>query len=311
MEGLDGQLKEGSYVRGTAMRGMSALVALGLTMMLLETWPDPVAHAEDQVMCTKVGDCTNIATKEGDRRRWTVTRRPSPADSSRTTTEVDRRVIEAGKEFSAALAEYDRRLASYNRCILSFDPSLNSAGCGSPPTPPNPPQFSSDNFSGRGNQPTAGQAAAIAVARLQLPKIAPGIGPPPEINPWNIAAVGYPLWLWADGRTHIGPISDSVAGLSVSLDAEVRSLTFRMGDGHTVTCAGSGHPWTTAVQPGTESPNCGYTYARPSLPDNKYTVAAIANWAVTWTSNGLSGVINVPVVDTAELPVGELQVLVR
>jgi hypothetical protein len=223
----------------------------------------------------------------------------------------NQRVLEAGKRFSAALAEYDRRVAAYNRCVLSFDPSLNSAGCGSPPTPPNPPQFGSDNFSGRGNQPTAGQAAAIAVARLQLPKIAPGIGPPPDINPWNMAAVGYPLWLWADGPTHIGPISDSVAGLSVSLDAEVSSLTFRMGDGHTVTCAGSGHPWTTAVQPGTESPNCGYTYARPSLPDNKYTVAAIANWAVTWTSNGLSGVINVPVVDTAELPVGELQVLVR
>jgi hypothetical protein len=47
------------------------------------------------------------------------------------------------------------------------------------------------------------------------------------------------------------------------------------------------------------------------LPDDTYAVAAIANWAVTWTSNGQSGVINVPVVDTTELPVGELQVLVR
>jgi hypothetical protein len=126
-----------------------------------------------------------------------------------------------------------------------------------------------------------------------------------------MAAVGYPLWLWADGPTHVGPISDSVAGLSVSLEAEVRSLTFRMGDGHTVNCAGTGHPWTTAVEPGTKSPNCGYSYTRPSLPDHNYTVAARANWAVTWTSNGQSGVINVPVVDTTELPVGELQVLVR
>jgi hypothetical protein len=209
------------------------------------------------------------------------------------------------------LAEYNRQLANYERCVLSFDPSVSNAGCGSAPIPPNPPQFSNTNFSGPGNQPTAGQAAAIAVARLQLPKIAPGIGPSPDLNPWNMAAVGYPLWLWADGPTHVGPISDSVAGLSVSLDAEVSSLTFRMGDGHTVTCAGSGHPWTTAVQPGTESPSCGYTYAKPSLPDKTYTVAAIANWAVTWTSNGQLGVINVPVVDTAELPVGELQVLVQ
>ena len=241
------------------------------------------------------------STYRADRKTLRQERRSSRCDS-------DQRVLEAGKEFSAALAEYDRRLASYNRCVLTFDPSLNTTGCGSPPTPP---QFSSDNFSGRGNQPTAGQAAAIAVARLQLPKIAPGIGPSPDINPWNMAAVGYPLWLWADGPTHVGPISNSVAGLSVSLDAEVSSLTFRMGDGHTVTCAGSGRPWTTAVQPGTESPDCGYTYAKPSLPDNSYTVTATANWAVTWTTNGQSGVINVPVVDTTELPVGELQVLVR
>jgi len=210
------------------------------------------------------------------------------------------------------MTAYDRRLARYNRCVLSFNPSANPAGCGSMPTAPNPPQFRTDRFARPGSQPvTAGQAAAIAVARLQLPTIAPGIGPAPDVNPWKMAAVGYPLWLWADGSTHVGPISDSVAGLSVSLDAEVSSLTFRMGDGHTVTCAGSGTPWATAVQPGTKSPSCGYSYAKPSLPSDAYTVAAIAHWAVTWTSNGQSGVINVPAVDTTELPVGELQVLVR
>jgi hypothetical protein len=235
----------------------------------------------------------------------------NPATQDHVNSDYDQRVLEAGRKLSAELAEYNRQLADYERCVLSFDPSVNNAGCGSAPVPPNPPQFSSTNFSGPGSQPTAGQAAAIAVARLQLPKIAPGIGPSPDINPWKMAAVGYPLWLWADGPTHVGPISDSVAGLSVSLDAEVSSLTFRMGDGHTVTCAGSGHAWTTAVQPGTESPSCGYTYAKPSLPEKTYTVAAIANWAVSWTSNGQSGVINVPVVDTAQLPVGELQVLVR
>jgi hypothetical protein len=227
--------------------------------------------------------------------------------------EENQKVRETIKKFSAALAVYDRQLASYSRCIQTFDPSLNMAGCGSAPTPPNAPQFTSDTFSGRGNQPriTADQAAAIAVARLQLPRIPPGIGPSPDINPWNMAAVGYPLWLWAGGPTRVGPISDSVAGLSVSLEAEVSSLTFRMGDGQTVRCAGSGHPWTAAVQPGTKSPSCGYSYAKPSLPDRAYTVTAIANWAVTWTSNGQSGVINVPAVDTTALPVGELQVLVR
>jgi hypothetical protein len=232
----------------------------------------------------------------------------SPAMNTNVRDAENQRLRDARKEFHAALAEYDRQLANYNRCILSSSP----AGCGSMPAAPTPPQFATTTFSGPGSQPiTAGQAAAIAVARLQLPTISPGIGPSPDLNPWKMAAVGYPLWLWADGATHVGPVSDSVAGLSVSLEADVSSLTFRMGDGHSVTCAGSGHPWTAAVEPGTKSPTCGYTYAKPSLPDGPYTVAAIANWAVTWTSNGQSGVINVPAVDSTELPVGELQVLVR
>ena len=119
-----------------------------------------------------------------------------------------------------------------------------------------------------------------------------------------MAAVGYPLWLWADGPTHVGPVSDSVAGLSVSLEARVTSLTFRMGDGSTVQCSGDGDEWTKAVEPGTKAPTCGYTYTEPSLPKDSYTVSAVTNWAVTWTANGQSGVINVPAVQTTELPVG-------
>ena len=141
--------------------------------------------------------------------------------------------------------------------------------------------------------------------------MAPGIGPSPELNRWKMAAVGYPLWLWADGPTHVGPVSDSVGGLTVSLEAKVTKVTFRMGDGKTVSCAGRGQKWTRAVKPGAKSPSCGYSYTKPSLPEGSYRVAAIANWAVTWTVNNESGVINVPAVDTAELPVGELQVLVR
>jgi hypothetical protein len=313
VESFDSQLNKGSFVRGATMRGITLFAAVGVTLLLLETSPDPVAQADDQVVtCTKAGDCTNLARREGQRRRATA-KHSGPNNNVPTSADVDHRLRDARAKFSAALAAYDRRLARYNRCVWTFDPTLSNAGCGSPPTPPTAPEFGSDTFSGRGNTPriTAGQAAAIAVARLQLPTVAPGIGPSPDLNPWSMAAVGYPLWLWADGPTHVGPISDAVAGLSVSLEAEVSSLTFRMGDGHSVNCPGTGHPWTPAVEPGRKSPNCGYTYAKPSLPDETYTVAAMANWAVTWTSNGQSGVINVPAVDTTELPVGELQVLVR
>jgi hypothetical protein len=290
---------------------IAMVLASGLSLL-------PTGASADPGATTKKGCvgavCFVVGEASGDEARGGSTRSPAKEPRQDHANSDDQRLREANKKFSVALAAYDRRLAAYRRCLLTFDPSLNSAGCGNAPTLPTVPTFGSDSFSGRGNQPnrvTAGQAAAIAVARLQLPTIAPGIGPSPDLNEWNMAAVGYPLWLWADGPTHVGPISNSIAGLSVSLDAEVSSLTFRMGDGHTVTCPGTGHPWTTAVEPGTKSPDCGYSYAKPSLPDHAYTVAAIANWAVTWTSNGQSGVINVPVVNTTQLPVGELQVLIR
>jgi hypothetical protein len=282
---------------------IAMFLAGGLSMLDAAASADPGSTTKKGcvgAMCFVIGDAPGKDKPRARDKRSTDAGRPSE-------DEANNRVQKARKKFAVEYAAYVRQLNTYNRCVATFNPS----GCGNRPTSPTAPMFSSNNFSGPGNAITAGQAAAIAVARLQLPTIAPGIGPSPDLNPWNMAAVGYPLWLWADGQTHVGPVSDSVAGLSVSLDAEVSSLTFRMGDGHTVRCPGAGRPWTTAVQPGAKSPTCGYSYTEPSLPKDAYTVAAIANWAVTWTSNGQSGVINVPAVDTVDLPVGELQVLVR
>jgi hypothetical protein len=283
--------------------GVKSAIALGTIAVLAMVFTgDPASGDETPVTCTRSRSCTVTAEK--------------PAGGPNSNRDVDGKrnrenyrkdpVQDARKEFAVAHAAYMRQYARWARCLES---SVNDTACG---PMPESPMFRSNRFSGPGNRSiTPGQAAAVAVARLRLPTIAPGIGPSPDLNPWNIAAVGYPLWLWADGPTHVGPISDSVAGLAVSLEAEVTSLTFRMGDGHSVTCPGTGREWTPAVEPGAKSPSCGYSYSKPSLPDRSYIVAAVANWAVTWTSNGQSGVINVPAVDTTELPVGELQVLVR
>jgi hypothetical protein len=179
---------------------------IGIFAVLASAVWVPVAWSEADVTCTDAGLCVNVAKQS----RRSIPANRSGGSSARFRSDgrddETRRVRETIKKFSAALAVYDRRLASYNRCIQTFDPSSNKAACGSAPTPPNAPQFPSDTFSGRGNQPiriTAGQAAAIAAARLQLPRIPPGIGPSPDINQWNMAAVGYPLWLWADGPTHV------------------------------------------------------------------------------------------------------------
>ncbi len=150
----------------------------------------------------------------------------------------------------------------------------------------------------------------MAVAKLQLPTVAPGIGPSPDLNKWNMAVVGYPLWLWADGATRVGPVSQAVANLSVSLDASVTRTVFRMGDGSTVTCDGTGTKWTSSAPKAGKSPDCGHVYTKPSLPKGQYTVTATSYWAVRWTINGSAGVITMPMSSSTALPVGELQVLV-
>ena len=229
---------------------------------------------------------------------------PSPEQIARKT----------GKAIQREWVQYATADKAYSRCVLS-----GGANC-SRPKPPPTLSVTDVIVTLTGPRPanappapqiTPGQAGAIAVARLSLPANAPNIGPDPKKNKWKMAAVGYPLWLWADGPTHIGPVGENVGGLSVSLDARVSKTAFRMGDGGTVTCTGAGTPYRNSVKPGTASPTCGYRYEKPSLPAKKYTVTAITYWDVTWTVNGISGLQTVPMAATTQLPVGEVQTLVR
>ena len=126
-----------------------------------------------------------------------------------------------------------------------------------------------------------------------------------------MAAVGYPLWLWGEGTTNPAPVSDSVGGLFVSLDAHVSKIVFTMGDGAKVTCRGVGKKWGTWVAAGQKSPVCGHIYKKPSLPHGSYTVTATTYWSVAWNVTGQQGVIPFAQTASRRLPVGELQVLVR
>ncbi len=179
MEGLDVRLQEGQCLRGRAVRSLILAVMCGIAIMAAA--PAACDRRRRQVQCRWTTVLQgHVRGRCDDRASRPTHGRPSQTQQRDRQDAENQKVLETRKKFSAAFAEYDRRLASYNRCMLIFDPSLNNAGCGNAPTPPNTPEFRSDTFSGRGNQPiriTAGQAAAIAVARLQLPKIPPGIGP--------------------------------------------------------------------------------------------------------------------------------------
>ncbi len=163
------------------------------------------------------------------------------------------------------------------------------------------------------NQPALSpqQAAYVAFARLRLAAPKPRIGPSPDLNEWKMAAVGYPLWLWADGNLDPAPVTDTVYDISVGLNARLVKVVFTMGDGHKVTCTDVSREWTSAVAAGAESPSCGYRYQKPSLPKGSYTVTANAVWAVDWNVNGTTGTIPFYQSASTTIPVGELQVLVR
>lgn len=155
------------------------------------------------------------------------------------------------------------------------------------------------------------QAAYIAMARLRLTPPQPMIGPPPSINQWKMAAVGYPMWLWADGTLNPAPVTDTVYDLTVTLDARLATITYTMGDGHKISCTDNTRRWTRTIPAAKPSPACGYTYQKPSLPKGDYTITAHTVWAVDWTVNGVRGTIAFYQSATTQLPVGELQVLTR
>ena len=158
---------------------------------------------------------------------------------------------------------------------------------------------------------TPQQAAYIASARIRLTPPTPRIGPSPDLNQWKMAAVGYPLWLWADGTLDPAPATDSVADLTVALDARLVKVVFDMGDGHKLTCTNLTTRWDRSVKPGIPSPTCGYAYPEPSLPQGTYTVTANTVWAIDWTINDTTGTIPFYQSASTQIPVGELQVLVR
>lgn len=153
-----------------------------------------------------------------------------------------------------------------------------------------------------------GSVARRAALSLELPTVAPMVGPDPSVNEWNMAVVGHPLWLWVGSSRSVSS-SVTEQGIKVSLSARLDRVVFDMGDGGSVSCSRF-DAYRRGVKPGTPSPSCGYVYQRASLPKGTYRVEATAHWVVSWSALGQSGTVNVPVSGGRELPVGELQAVI-
>lgn len=121
---------------------------------------------------------------------------------------------------------------------------------------------------------SAEQLAWLAIARLQLKPIEIGLTP---LDPDVMTAVGIPVWLWVDNptRTSWGPASISAGG--ISLDAQVESVTWSMGDGTRLSC-GRGTRWRPSMvdRDGMvgESPRAGELAARAAGGDVALVLAS-------------------------------------
>jgi hypothetical protein len=159
--------------------------------------------------------------------------------------------------------------------------------------------------------PSPEELAQRALAKITLKGAAIRMAP----DPAGAGLVGLPVWMWTEVNPNTwGPItaSDSAAGLTVTITGKAASITWSMGDGHTVTCTSPGTPFRTG-NGGQSSPDCGYTYATSSRtqPGGKYTVTTTTAWVVTWAGGGQTGVINTTRTSQTTVQIDELQVVTR
>jgi hypothetical protein len=106
--------------------------------------------------------------------------------------------------------------------------------------------------------------------------------------------VGFPMWMWVDeGVWRTFDAHASVAGITVTVVAEPKSLRWSMGDGTVVSCAGPGTAWVEGGG-GDQRSECShiYQYVSAHQPDGRYHASVTVTWSVTWSaSTGEAGTL--------------------
>lgn len=99
--------------------------------------------------------------------------------------------------------------------------------------------------------------------------------------------VGLTTWLWIDPAgfqtfdAHV-----TLAGITVTVTATPRHVTWDLGDGTTVVCPGPGTPYDPA-RGNQQTTDCShvYRYVSADQPDGRYHASVTITWAVAWSSS--------------------------
>lgn len=156
--------------------------------------------------------------------------------------------------------------------------------------------------------------ARQARARLELPDVKI------SLSPAGRQLTHFPTWLTVDPSSwQPRSATASVPGVSVTATARPTKATWAMGD-HSidrrqgvVVCDGPGTQFRSGMESSKPSPDCGYTYRRPSAgaAGNKFTVTVTITWEVTWAGAGQSGTVpGLTTTGSIQVPVQESHAVV-
>ncbi len=132
------------------------------------------------------------------------------------------------------------------------------------------------------------ELARRARSQLVLPKVEITMNPPGD------QLVNLPSWLSLDPASWRSvSATASVPGVSVTATARPVKAVWSMGDGGSVSCDGPGAVWKAGMDPKASSPDCPYTFRRPSSSGTggRFTVTVTVTWEVTWAGAGQSGTV--------------------
>ena len=157
----------------------------------------------------------------------------------------------------------------------------------------------------------AADLAYEASRELQLPHPRPALSPAIGTD----QLVGLPTWLWLEpGSWATLDATASVPGLSATAIATPVQVSWDMGDGTVVRCAGPGVPYDLARDDDAQSTDCQHTYQHVSAgePSGTYTATVSVDWAITWSAtNGQGGTLPGTTRGTSfAVPVAERQAVV-
>ena len=129
-----------------------------------------------------------------------------------------------------------------------------------------------------------------------------------ETNPVT-SVVNLATWLWiAPSTWHAYQVTASAGPVSATASAVPTSVTWSMGDGGSVTCAGPGVPYQPALASSAQTTDCSYRYSvssagQPSADgdpnDGAFRVTATISWSVSWSAEGAAGGGGLPSLSTS------------